>query len=119
MMEPTLEDFLQRAIVWPHPNSESGWVNLVTLRPLVMSAAATIAACFFAGCVQRTQQAHRGVQRPLYRALHVASRLRCTALHAEVFDQESYVWAALPAPLHGYQASHFKLTQCPAFCIRR
>jgi hypothetical protein len=28
MDEPTLEDFLRRALVWPDPNSESGWINL-------------------------------------------------------------------------------------------
>ena len=51
------------------------------LRPLVMSAAATIAAGFL--CRLRAAD-HRGapwLQRPLYRALHVAPRLRCTALH--------------------------------------
>ena len=36
---------------------------------------------------------------------------------APVFDQESYEWAALPAPLHGYQASHFKLAQCPSLGV--
>ena len=61
-----------------------GWVGAaargwpaVRPRPLLPQGALPLAAC-----VQRTQWAHRGVQRPLYRALHVAPRLRCTALHA-------------------------------------
>jgi hypothetical protein len=28
MQQPTLEDFLQRALVWPDPNSDTGWINL-------------------------------------------------------------------------------------------